>query len=80
VKAHTLCLRRAAINGNRVDVTLLMLNASQQDCEFLYPPPELHWIVKADSAEPEGEPITMKDNRMVVGAHGAVLCAAEIKR
>jgi glycogen operon protein len=78
--AHCLCLRRAAVDGSRIDVTLLMFNASQQDHEFLYPPPDLPWILKASSAEPDGEPIAMKDNKMVIGAHSAVLCAAEIQR
>jgi hypothetical protein len=72
-------LRRAvAINGT-VDVTLLMLNASQKDCEFIYPKPILDWSLKIDSANPDLSSYPETAEKVVVSAHGAVLLGASVK-
>jgi glycogen operon protein len=77
-EARLLTLQRAVGEKNMVDVTLLMLNASQEDRTFLYPYPELPWIVKIDSGMPETDPEMAKDGRMLVRAHSAVLLAAAL--
>jgi glycogen operon protein len=78
--AHMLSLRRAAVNGNNVDITLLMLNASNQDRAFLYPDPELPWEVKLISAEPAFLGHPAKDGTVMVCAHCTVLLAVSVPR
>jgi glycogen operon protein len=73
--AHMLSLRRAAVNGNHVDITLLMLNASNEDRAFLYPHSELPWEVKLISAEPDFSGHPAKDGTVMVCAHCTVLLA-----
>jgi glycogen operon protein len=76
--SNILCLRRAAIVGDTVDVTLLMLNASQQDCEFIYPEPNVNWSLLIDSTNPNVESVPRHTQRLVVPAHGAVLLGAVV--
>ncbi len=76
--AQLLALRRAAIEGEMVDITLLLLNATHEDREFLLPNPELAWEVKLDSAAPEGEAALAERPGVVVGAHGVKLLAVTI--
>ncbi len=78
--AHMLTLRRAAVNGNSIDITLLMLNASNEDREFLYPHPELPWEVKLVSAVPEALSEPAKDGNIMVCAHCTVLLAVAVQR
>jgi glycogen operon protein len=78
--AHMLSLRRAAINGSSVDLTLLMLNASHEDRKFLYPNPELRWEVKLVSAVPEAAAEPARDGSIMVCAHCTVLLAAAVQR
>jgi hypothetical protein len=75
-----LTLRRAAVNGNSVDLTLLMLNASHEDREFLYPNPELPWEVKLVSAVPEAAAEPATDGKIMVCAHCTVLLAVAVQR
>ncbi len=78
--AHMLSLRRAAVNGNTVDLTLLLLNASHEDRTFLYPNPELPWEVKLVSAVPEAAAEPATDGRIMVCAHCTVLLAVAVQR
>jgi len=78
--AHMLMLRRAAVNGNNIDITLLMLNASNEDREFLYPHPELPWEVKLVSAVPDALNEPAKDGKIMVCAHCTVLLAVAVQR
>jgi glycogen operon protein len=73
---HVLALRRAVATSSAVDVTLLMLNASQRDWEFIYPKPDLNWSLKIDSADPDGASRSAEKERTLVSAHGAVLLTA----
>lgn len=76
---HLLVLRRAVETSGLVDVTLLMLNASQHDQEFLHPSPDLAWSVKLDSADPEVSCFETTAKSTAVAAHGAVLLGASLK-
>jgi glycogen operon protein len=80
LSSHALCLRRAAMVGDKVDVTLLMLNASQQDREFIYPEPSLNWSLLVDSTNPNAESVPANMQRWSVPAHGAVLLGAMVMR
>jgi glycogen operon protein len=78
--AKMLTLRRAAMTGNYVDLTLLMLNASNEDREFIYPHPEMPWEVKLTSATPDGETSAAKDGKIMVCGHCSVLLAVTVQR
>jgi glycogen operon protein len=77
--ANLLMLQRAVPDKNSIDVTLLMLNASQADHSFLYPHSNLSWIVEADSAQPDATAWGVKDGNMLVRAQSAVLMSAVVK-
>ena len=65
-----LALRRAAVGRDgRIDISLLLLNASATDMPFTLPKPDCPWHLAVDSADPapghlngivEGEAITVK--------------------
>ncbi len=75
---HVLGLRRAVAISGAVDVTLLMLNASQQDCEFIYPKPYMNWSKNIDSAHPDCADCSAEPEKALVSAHGAVLLSAVV--
>jgi glycogen operon protein len=81
--AQLLALRRAVASGDTVDITLLLLNATAEDREFRIPPAPLlktlAWEIKLDSTHPEQKPLQATP-KVMVGAHGAVLLAATVKR
>jgi isoamylase len=77
--SHMLGLRRAAAENGSADVTLLLLNASNVECKFLYPPPNLCWILKMDTANPALEPRREETGKLFLSAHSAVLLAATLK-
>jgi glycogen operon protein len=77
--AQMLSLRRAVVNGGHVDMTLLMLNAANEDREFLYPNPELPWVVKLVSALPDEPPYPATDGKIMVCGHCTVLLAVSVK-
>ena len=72
-----LALRRAAREGETVDITLLLLNATREDREFTLPGPRFHWTIGLDSAAPEDNPGRVSGERVTVGAHGAMLLAVQ---
>lgn len=79
--AQLLALRRAIIvNGDYVDITLLMLNASNEDREFAYPHPELSWDIKLNSADPNGTPARAQGGKILLTAHAVALLAATVQR
>jgi len=71
-------LRRAAVAGDAVDMTLLLLNASREARQFDLPNPELQWEILLDSAAPEAPPRRCEVPKTVVGAHSAMLLAVEV--
>jgi glycogen operon protein len=76
--AHLLALRRAAQADGYVDVTLLLLNATDGDREFFAPEPALPWRLALDSARPDQVSI-LTEGKVMAGAHGLVLLAAEMR-
>jgi len=62
-----------------VFASLLLVNASSEDREFVLPEPVLDWIVLIDGAEQTDGPVVRKpqDNRVTVASHCAVLLVAE---
>ncbi len=76
--AQLLALRRAAPQGGVVDVTLLLLNATNREWEFAFPEPELDWEIELDSSRPERQTEGVGGPNIAVGAHGAVLLAASV--
>jgi glycogen operon protein len=76
--AQLLALRRAAVDEDKVDMTLLLLNASHEDRTFMLPNPEFAWQIKLDSVAPEAEPYLPESSTIVVGAHGAMLLGVAI--
>jgi glycogen operon protein len=79
--AQLLTLCRAVItNGEYVDVTLLMLNASNEDHEFLYPHSHLPWGVKLNSADAKATVMSCAHHAICVKAHSLILSAATVSR
>jgi glycogen operon protein len=77
--AQLLALRRAAIEDEGVDMTLLLLNASHEEREFSIPSPELEWEIELDSTAPDAPPRRCEGASAMVGAHSAVLLAVEVE-
>ncbi|MES2832924.1 MAG: glycogen debranching protein GlgX [Pseudomonadota bacterium] len=67
--------------GERAAVSILLMNASPEDREFILPQPLMDWTVILDAACPpgsdEGEPNLPTDNKLTVTAHSTVLIVAE---
>lgn len=87
-EGRLLALRRLAhserlSHENAVAASLLLLNAYSEDREFVLPPPYMPWRVAIDAAEPSGAPTVesaaqrIRDNRITVAAHSAVLLVAD---
>jgi glycogen operon protein len=72
-------LRRAVVHADVVDMTLLLLNASNEDREFDLPNPELEWEIELDSAAPDAPSRRCAVPKTMVGAHCAVLLSVEVE-
>ena len=73
-----LVLRRAVLNGASIDITLSLLNASEQQVDFTPPNPELPWEIILDSANPISPPGTPAIDKVYVASHSIVLLAATV--
>jgi glycogen operon protein len=78
--AQRLVLRRAVLNGVRIDITLALLNASDQPGDFTPPNPDLPWEIILDSANPISPPGTPAVDQVHVAAHSLVLLACAVPR
>ncbi len=76
--AHLLVLQRAVQDKDSVDFTLFFLNASQEDRDFLYPHPSLPWLLEVDTAAADDRPEATVGEKIMVGAHSAVLLAVTL--
>jgi isoamylase len=79
--ARLLALRRAVAHAGRIDLTLTLLNASDQDQEFILPQseqnrPQRHWQVELDTARPQQPPHLVEEAVVMVPAHSLVLVSA----
>ena len=81
--AQLLAVRRAEIfseaNG-LVDVTLVLLNATDEDREFLLPQPQLSWCIVLDTAEPDRPEEVIVEDKVTAPAHALVLLATVARR
>jgi len=77
--AHLLALRRAARTDEYVDVTLLMLNATAEDRDFMIPDAGFPWRLILDSARPELDDLGVEEGKVMTAAHGLVLLTAEVR-
>ena len=77
---QTLALRRAAVDGESVDVTLVLMNSSHEDRDFILPDPPLPWIIALDGAGDETAEGPVEGNVVSVVAHNTVLLTTAIKR
>ncbi|MGH7117557.1 MAG: glycogen debranching protein GlgX [Acetobacteraceae bacterium] len=79
--AQLLALRRAvACPGGDVDITLMLMNASEDDREFVLPPPALAWRMLIDTADPERADAEHEAERVTVRARSLVLLAVHAER
>jgi isoamylase len=76
--AQMLSLRRAVLTDGTVDLTLLLLNASDQARDFAVPNQDLPWEVVLDSADPDREKMVLLTGAVHVPAHAVVLLAATV--
>jgi len=76
--AQLLAVRRAAPLevADGVDVTMVLLNASAEDREFLLPEPKLHWHIALDSAEPDRPEEEAVDGKVTAAARSLLVLAA----
>ncbi len=71
-------LRRAVLNGDTSDITLVLLNAAPQPQHVSLPNAELNWEILLDSANPNHEAACPVAGQIQLGPHSAVLLAAAL--
>ncbi len=71
-----LTLRRAVAHETRIDMTLTLLNASDDDQEFVLPDPAQQWRIEIDTAQPLRPPYMLGHAVITVLAHSLVLLSA----
>jgi glycogen operon protein len=72
----TLAVRRAAHQGDDVEVLLFLLNANADDVEFVLPKPDYAWKTVIDSADPNADERKIDGDLVKVGGRAAMLLAA----
>jgi glycogen operon protein len=80
-EGRALGLRRAAVlPSNDIDVTLLLINGSEQDVEFVLPEQTFTWEMALDSAAPAAQPETVSTQSIQVSHHALVLLTGRSKQ
>ncbi|MGB3290599.1 MAG: glycogen debranching protein GlgX [Burkholderiaceae bacterium] len=74
-EGRVLGLRRACVDDEDVDMSLLLVNSGDEDIEFQLPPQDLAWTRELDTAHPEAVPGSVEGDSQIVCAHGLVLLA-----
>ena len=75
-----LCLRRATRNGDgTVSILTFLLNPTGEDRSFQLPEPALPGQILVDTARPEAEVITLKEQKINVQSHSAVLVYSKLE-
>ena len=78
-QGQTLALRRAGPDAaGRLEVLMLLYNASADALTFTLPPPRLEWNVLIDTTVPETANHGVSSEAVCVGSHGFVLLAAPV--
>ena len=73
-EGRALGLRRAAmLPSNEIDITLLLINGSEQDVEFVLPEQALTWQMALDSADPAAQTGTVSTESIQVSHHALIL-------
>ncbi len=78
--AQLLSVRRAVLNGESADLTLLLFNASDQPRDFTIPNQDLPWEITLDSAHPDRDITALPAGSVPVAAHSLILLAATVPR
>ena len=76
-EARLLALRRACPDDDGVGVSLLLMNATHEDREFILPHPPLPWRMVIDSAFPETPEHGLSAGAVTVGMRAAVVLVAQ---
>ena len=75
-----LCLRRATRNGDgTVSILTFLLNPTGEDRSFHLPEPALPGQILVDTARPEAEMIELKEKKVNVRPHSAVLVYSNLE-
>ena len=74
--ARLLALRRACPGDDGTCISLLLMNASDEDREFTLPQPPLPWRLLLDSAEPDSPEHLLDTGTVTVGHRSAVILGA----
>ncbi len=75
--AHLLALRRAVVEHDAPDVTLLLINGSVEDRNFVIPAPRQRWSLEFDSADSERSNEWLdQGSAVIVTARSVVILAA----
>jgi isoamylase len=77
--ARLLTLRRATHEGPTGDVTLVLLNASESDREFILPTPRFGWILEIDTDNPAVQRTAFTDAAITVASRSIVVLGALIE-
>jgi isoamylase len=75
-EARLLTLRRACPSDGGTCISLLLMNATHEDREFVLPQPPLPWRLLIDSAEPDSLERRLDATTILVGSRAAVILAA----
>ncbi len=80
--ARLLILRRATTEGAVAaigDVTLVLLNASESDRDFVLPTPKFDWVLEIDTADPTYRRAAFTDSVVKVASRSIVVLGALIE-
>jgi glycogen operon protein len=79
-ETRRLCLRQAMTSGDgAISLLSLLLNPTAEDHQFVLPPPPLPGTVLIDSAEPDANPATVTDQKVVVRSRSAMLVLSRLE-
>jgi isoamylase len=74
-----LCLRRSTLNADdTVSILTFLLNPTGEEHAFQLPEPALPAVVLVDTAEPDAPAVQLKDKKVGVGPHSAVLVYSKL--
>lgn len=77
--ARLLSLRRAVGERDEADVTLLLLNASEEDRMFALPEPALDWTLEIDTADPARAPRAVLGPTVEVASRSLAVLGAAVR-
>jgi isoamylase len=75
-EARLLALRRVCPGDDGTSISLILMNATHEDREFVLPQPVLPWRLLIDSAEPAAPEIVLEAPTYTVGSRAAVILVA----